>query len=368
MWQKRLLNSPKNTPNPTKQRRADTGNFVQELFEFGAQLIKPGTRQTVNLPLSLLSDHTPMTIPVHVVHGRERGSRLFLSAAIHGDELNGVEIIRRLLKSPRLSKLRGTIVAVPIVNVFGFIANSRYLPDRRDLNRSFPGNANGSLTAQLAHLFVKEVVSRCTHGIDLHTGAIHRTNLPHIRADLSNPDMARLAQAFSAPLILHSNLRDGSLRLAATDMNIPTMLYEAGEALRFDEVSIRIGVRGIIRVMQALDMLGRSESKSNQNSVTAQSSQWVRAPTGGIFRTALRTGARIRAGDKLGIIADPFGETEITVESKISGTLIGRNNLPVVNQGDALFHIAKVDDADAVANVVAEAREELELDPMTIPE
>jgi predicted deacylase len=341
---------------------------VQEPFEFGAQTIKPGTRETVNLPLSLLSDHTPMTIPVHVVHGREKGPRLFLSAAIHGDELNGIEIIRRLLRSPRLSKLRGTLIAVPIVNVFGFIANSRYLPDRRDLNRSFPGSPNGSLTAQLAHLFMQEVVSCCTHGIDLHTGAIHRENLQQIRADLSDPEIVRLARAFSAPLILHSNLRDGSLRLAATDMHIPTILYEAGEALRFDEVSIRIGVRGIIRVMQALDMLGRSDSKSTQNSAMAKSSQWVRAPTGGIFRTVLRTGARIRKDDKLGIIADPFGKSETLVEAKVSGILIGKNILPVVNQGDALFHIAKVDDADAAANVVAEVHEELELDPMTIPE
>ena len=355
-------------PSRIKPKRADVGNCLQGPFEIGGRSIKPGTRQTISLPMSLLSDHTPMKIPIHVVHGRREGPRLFVSAAIHGDELNGVEIIRRLLKSSKLSKLCGTLIAVPIVNVFGFMANSRYLPDRRDLNRSFPGNSKGSLTAQLAHLFMKEVVSRCTHGIDLHTGAIHRKNLPHIRADISDPAMESLAQAFSAPLILHSNLRDGSLRLAATEMKIPTMLYEAGEALRFDEVSIRIGVRGIIRVMQALEMLGRSESRPSSNCVTAQSSIWVRAPTGGILRTHLRTGARIHAGDKLGAIADPFGESETMVEAKDNGTLIGRSILPVVNQGDALFHIAKVNDSHTVEKVVAEFREELELDPLTIPD
>lgn len=327
-------------------------------FEIGGQSVPPGTRQTINLPMSLLSTHTPMTIPVHVVHGKKEGPRLFVSAAIHGDELNGVEIIRRVLTSARLSRLRGTLIAVPIVNVFGFISQSRYLPDRRDLNRSFPGNSKGSLTAQLAHLFFKEVVSRCTHGIDLHTGAIHRTNLPQIRANLDSPGMESLAKAFAAPLILHSNLRDGSLRLAATDMNIPTMLYEAGEALRFNELSIRVGVRGIIRVMQALEML--TPPPSPHKSIVSRSSYWVRAPTGGIFRTRLRTGVLIKTNERLGTIADPFGESETPVSAGEAGILIGRSNLPVVNQGDAIFHIAQVHDANSAEKVVEGFHEQLD--------
>lgn len=329
-------------------------------FDIGGQAVLPGTRQTINLPMSLLSTHTPMTIPVHVIHGKKDGPRLFVSAAIHGDELNGVEIIRRLLQSPRLARLRGTLIAVPIVNVFGFISQSRYLPDRRDLNRSFPGNSKGSLTSQLAHLFLKEVVSRCTHGIDLHTGAIHRTNLPQIRANLDDPDMLRLAQAFAAPLILHSNLRDGSLRLAATEMKIPTMLYEAGEALRFDELSIRVGVRGVLRVMQALKML--SPLPSPHTSIVSRASYWVRAPTGGVFRTRLRNGALIKSNERMGTIADPFGETETNVLGGESGILIGRSNLPVVNQGDAIFHIAHVHDTNSAEKVVEGLHEELEQD------
>ncbi len=329
-------------------------------FDIGGKSVLPGTRQTINLPMSLLSNHTPMTIPVHVVHGKKDGPRIFISAAIHGDELNGVEIIRRVLQLGRLSRLRGTLIAVPIVNVFGFIAQSRYLPDRRDLNRSFPGNSKGSLTSQLAHLFFKEVVSRCTHGIDLHTGAIHRTNLPQIRANLDGPDMMRLTQAFAAPLILHSNFRDGSLRLAATDMKIPTMLYEAGEALRFDELSIRVGVRGILRVMQALEML--SPLPSPHTSIVSRASYWVRAPTGGIFRTRLRNGALISANECLGTIADPFGKTETNVLAGESGILIGRSNLPVVNQGDAIFHIAHVHDANTAEKTVEEFHEELDQD------
>ncbi len=349
-------------PNPIKLKRGDADKVRREAFEIGGQSVLPGTRQTINLPMSLLSNHAPMTIPIHIVHGKKEGPRLFVSAAIHGDELNGVEIIRRLLNLARLPQLRGTLIAVPIVNIFGFVANSRYLPDRRDLNRSFPGSSKGSLTSQLAQVFFKEVVTRCTHGIDLHTGALHRTNIPQIRANLDDPEMERLAQAFSAPLILHSNFRDGSLRLAATDRNIPTMLYEAGEALRFDELSIKMGVRGIVRVMQTLKMLSPSRTVREKTSVVSRSSYWVRAPTGGILRSRVRIGSQIDAKDPLGTVGDPFGETEIVVEARDSGILIGRSNLPVVNQGDGIFHIARVHNPNIAEKVVEEFHEELEFD------
>ena len=262
---KRSSNLWRRMRNPIKQRLVAMAKKPRQAFEIGGTTIQPGTRQTVNLHMSLLSDHTPMDMPIHVIHGKRDGPRLFISAAIHGDELNGVEIIRRILKTPRVNKLRGTLIAVPIVNVFGFLAHTRYLPDRRDLNRSFPGNEKGSLTSQLAYLFMKEVVLRCTYGIDLHTGAIHRSNLPQIRADLTDPMMEQLAKHFSAPLVLHSDLRDGSLRRAATDKQIPTMLFEAGEALRFDELAIRLGVRGIIRVMQTLGMFGKPPRPSKKH-------------------------------------------------------------------------------------------------------
>ncbi len=330
-----------------------------QAFEIGHTAVQPGTRRTVNLPMSLLSNHTPMVIPIHVIHGKKDGPRLFISATIHGDELNGVEIIRRILKTPRVNKLRGTLVAVPIVNVFGFLAHSRYLPDRRDLNRSFPGTEKGSLTSQLAHLFMKEVVLRCTHGIDLHTGAIHRSNLPQIRADLTDPIMEQLAKSFSAPLVLHSNLRDGSLRRAATDKQIPTMLYEGGEALRFDELAIRLGVKGIIRVMQTLGMLGKLPPSKKTQSVISRSSYWLRAPTGGIFRSSAPLGTKVKKGEKIGTVSDPMGETEMLVEAEDPGILIGVTSLPVVNQGDALSHIARVHDATTAEKIVAEFHEEI---------
>ncbi|MCW8901464.1 MAG: succinylglutamate desuccinylase/aspartoacylase family protein, partial [Gammaproteobacteria bacterium] len=206
--------------------------------------IKPGTRMTIDLPAARLYTHAPMSIPVHVVSGKTTGPRLFLSAAIHGDEINGIEIIRRLLKLPALKRLQGTLIAVPMVNVHGIINHSRYLPDRRDLNRSFPGSEKGPLALRLANLFMKEIVEQSTHGIDLHTGAIHRSNLPQIRANLDNDETEKLARAFDVPVIISSNLRDGSLREAAAEFGIPMLLYEAGEALRFDEVAIRAGVKG----------------------------------------------------------------------------------------------------------------------------
>ncbi|MDH5425697.1 MAG: succinylglutamate desuccinylase/aspartoacylase family protein [Gammaproteobacteria bacterium] len=331
-----------------------------------------GTRTTVELPVGRLYTHTQMTIPVHVVRGKSTGPRLFISAAIHGDEINGVEIIRRLLKLPVLKRLRGTIIAVPIVNIHGLINHSRYLPDRRDLNRSFPGSETGSLAARLANLFMQEIVSQSTHGIDLHTGAIHRTNLPQIRANLDDEETLKLARAFNVPVMISSNLRDGSLRESAAEYGIPMLLYEAGEALRFDEVSIRAGVEGIINVMRTLDMLpaSRSKTKKNIEPMMARSSMWVRAADSGILRAMVPLGSRVSKDTLLGVIADPFGTTEEKIISTCNGIVIGRTNLPLVNEGDALFHIARFEHINEVATKVDEFNEEYspELMPSPHPE
>jgi predicted deacylase len=313
--------------------------------------------------MSLLSNHTPMSVPVHVIHGRREGPRLFVCAAVHGDEINGVEIIRRLLKLSRLSRLRGTLLAVPVVNAFGFIGLTRYLPDRRDLNRSFPGSSHGSLAAQLANLFMREVVARATHGIDLHTAAVHRINFPQVRADLSNHEVEQLAHAFGAPLVLDAAFREGSLRRAAMEEGVPTIVYEAGEALRFDEFAVRVGVNGVVRVMRALGMLTPDRGRAlKAKPVLARSSYWVRAPAGGILRAPLAAGTQVEAGGRLGIVADPFGETEFPVEANDGGILIGRSNLPIVNQGDALFHIARFVDPNRAAERVELFRDELDLE------
>ena len=319
-----------------------------------------GSNTTVELPVGRLYTHAPMTMPVHIVRGKKSGPRLFISAAIHGDEINGVEIIRRLLKLPALKRLSGTIIAVPIVNVHGLINHSRYLPDRRDLNRSFPGSEKGSIAARLAHLLMSEIVSQSTHGIDLHTGAIHRSNLPQIRANLDDEETDKLARAFNVPVIISANLRDGSLREAAATHGIPMLLYEAGEALRFDEVSIRAGVKGIVNVMRTLGMLPavRSKSAKRIEPVVARSSSWVRAPDSGILRAMVPLGSRVKKDTLLGMVADPFGETEIAVTSAYNGIVIGRTNLPLVNEGDALFHIARFERVIEAAHKVDDFNEE----------
>jgi predicted deacylase len=294
-----------------------------------------------------------MALPVQVVRGKRDGPNLFVSAAVHGDEINGVEIIRRLLRLPSLKRLRGTLLAIPIVNVYGFVSRSRYLPDRRDLNRSFPGSERGSMAARLAELFLKEIVDKCHYGIDLHTAAVHRQNLPQIRANLDDPETARIAHAFHVPVLLNSNIRDGSLRQVAADRGIPILLYEAGEALRFDEHSIRAGVKGIVAVMRELDMLPVTSRPRKQNeSLVARASTWVRAGGSGILRIVAALGARVRKDEVIGVIADPFGQQELEVCANASGIIIGRTNLPLVNEGEALFHIARFESTRMAENAV----------------
>jgi len=327
--------------------------MARDPFRIGDQVIPPGGRATVDLPVMDLSTHTPMTMPIHVIHGRRDGPVLFVSAAIHGDEINGAEIIRRLLRLSAVKRLKGSLLAAPIVNVFGFMSGSRYLPDRRDLNRSFPGSAQGSLAGRLAHLFLEEVVSRATHGIDLHTGAIGRTNYPQIRADLEHPETLDLARAFGVPLIINAGLREGSIRMSAGEQGVPVLVYEAGEALRFDEPSIRAGVKGIVRVMRRLGMLApeRREPKA-VDPLVIRSSHWERAPASGIFRASTELGARVTADEVLGVVSDPFGEQELPVTSRQDGVVVGRSTLPVVHEGDALFHIGRFEGTKVEADVL----------------
>jgi len=319
----------------------------------GGESIAPGTRATIELPIPQLYTHTPLTMRVQVVRGRRDGPRLFVCAAVHGDELNGVEIIRRLLRRPALAKLRGTLIAIPIVNVYGVLHHSRYLPDRRDLNRSFPGSGRGSLTAKLADRFMTDIVANCTHGIDLHTAAIHRDNLPQIRGNLDDPETLALARSFGVPVLINAAVRDGSLREAAAALGIPTLLYEAGEALRFAELAIRPGVQGIVNVMRALGMLPSSRRhRAGAEPFVARSSAWVRAPESGMFRAAKPLGARVARGEQIGTISDPYGDAEIAVSADHSGLVIGRTQLPIVHQGDALFHVARFEHVVEVAQHV----------------
>ena len=336
-------------------------------FEFEGETFAPGTRGTVDVPFGVLSNHTPLNMAVQVVHGRRAGPSVFVSAAIHGDEVIGVEIVRRLLAGLDPARLRGTLLAVPIVNAFGFLEHSRYLPDRRDLNRSFPGHPYGSLASRLADLFMEKVVARCRIGIDLHSAAIHRTNLPQLRISPVHEETRRLAEAFGAPVILSSNLRDGSLRAAARDVGVDVLLYEAGEGLRFDETAVRAGTTGILRVLRALDMLPARgagvPTAKGPPAVHATSSRWTRAPEAGLVRIYRDIGEIVADGEVLGVVADPFGEREHPVHARNGGIVIGRATMPVVNAGDALFHIARIEDETAAAEAVEGMEERLDEDP-----
>ncbi len=317
--------------------------MTDNTIEIAKEIIPPGRSLRLDLPVSRLPTQTLLSLPITIVNGVTPGPRLWLSAALHGDELNGVEIIRQVLAKIKPKQLRGTLLAVPIVNVFGFIEQSRYLPDRRDLNRCFPGSENGSLASRLANLFMREIVSHSTHGIDLHTAAINRVNLPQIRGNLKDPETYRCAKAFGTKIIMHANTRDGSLRQAATKKGIPVLLYEAGEALRFNSQAIAIGVQGILRVMNCLDMYDLPETVSEFESIEVTQSKWIRASRGGIFHLGVNLGEKVTKKQELGFITDAIGEYRVAVRASVQGIVLSYSLNPLVNQGDAIVHLAVVE-------------------------
>ena len=322
--------------------------MTQNKVTIGGVSIPPNSHKQVHIRLPRLYDYTEMTIPVKVVRGKKEGHRLFVSAAIHGDEINGVETIKRLLHHPDIESTQdmcGTLIVVPIVNVFGYNNKSRYLPDRRDLNRCFPGHPQGPLASQLAYTFMEEIVKKSTHGIDLHTGAINRTNIPQIRACLEQDETNKLAQVFNAPVIIDAQLRDGSLREAARELDMPILLFEGGEALRFDDYAIDTALRGILNVMHEIGMIKTKHERDKNTSIfTARTSHWVRAPQSGSLQSFVKVGDTVKKKQILGVISDPFGYHATRVDSPLNGIVIGATTLPLINTGDASFHIATFED------------------------
>ena len=314
-----------------------------EALRIGGVTVLPGETKRTEIHIADLPTQGSMALPVVVIHGEHPGPRIWISAAIHGDEVNGVEIVRKVIRVVDAKHLHGALLAVPIVNVFGFINESRYLPDRRDLNRCFPGTRRGSMASRLARIFMDEVVGNCELGIDLHTACIRNENLPQIRADLGDPGTRRLAKAFGAPVYLHSRVRDGSLREAAVKRGIKVLLYEAGEPLKFDEHCINIGYRGVLRVMAALDMIhGRGISSAELKSQELRQSRWVRAPSSGILRLSVETGDFVAKGEIIGAISDAFGEDNHVLKAPSDGIVIGLSTNPLVSQGGALVHLGLV--------------------------
>lgn len=319
--------------------------MAAEAFELLGASVAPGTRRDFEVPISRIFGHAAVNMPVIVWHGTKPGPALLVTAAVHGDELNGVEIIRRLLAMRGWRQLAGTLIAVPVVNTLGVIERSRYLPDRRDLNRMFPGSPHGALAARLAYLITTEILPHAQYAVDLHTGAVHRANLPQIRANLHNSDARTLAEAFGAPVILDAPGRDGSMRGVGDDLGVPIITYEGGEALRFDELAIRAGVRGVLNVLCALEMLPARRGGTPAQSALARGSRWVRASVDGFFRPAVKLGQQVAAGTLLGHIAGPLETRGTPVTAPTAGLVIGLNHLPLVLEGEALLHIAHFHDA-----------------------
>lgn len=319
----------------------------------GGHAIYPGQTLQIEMPVVRLYTDTDISMPVHVIRSKRPGPTIFVSAAVHGDELNGIEIIRRLINQKTLRLISGTIIFVPMVNVYGVLNQSRYMPDRRDLNRCFPGSSKGSLAGIVANKFLSEIVKQCQYGIDLHTGAIHRSNLPQIRADLKDQETRKLAEVFGVPVLLNSTLRDGSLREAAVESGTKILLYEAGQALRFDELSIRAGVRGIQNVLAHLGMIRRKvRTESKRTVVTpfiANTSAWTRANASGIVNNLKNLGDNVKKGEPLAKIGNPFGKIFEVVCAVRSGIIIGKQNIPLVQEGDAMFHIAYFSEEEEVA-------------------
>ncbi|TGG94004.1 succinylglutamate desuccinylase/aspartoacylase family protein [Natronospirillum operosum] len=302
--------------------------------------IEPGERRLIELPIAKLYTDIDVNLPIHVIRGRRDGPTVFVSAAIHGDELNGIEIIRRLLKGDYRG-FRGTLIAVPMVNVYGVLAQTRYMPDRRDLNRAFPGSRKGSLAGRLADLFTREIVAQSDYGIDLHTGAIHRSNLPQIRGNMDDEVTRELGQVFGAPVLLNSDLRDGSLRQVADEMGVKMLLYEAGEALRFDEICIRAGLRGVENVLRHLGMFGsRRKPRKMPQPVLARDSGWVRATGSGLVIHHRQLGDSVEAGERLAEITSPSTAETVDVMAPRAGIIIGKQQIPLVQDGEAMYHIA----------------------------
>ena len=309
-------------------------------FEIAGQEVSPGERTSLEIPVARLPSGTWMSLPLTVLRGAEPGLVVWLSAAVHGDELNGTEIIRRVLERLSATTLAGTVIAAPVVNVFGFVNQSRYLPDRRDLNRSFPGSPRGSLAARLANLFMTEVVARADIGIDLHTGSGHRDNLPQVRADLTDTQTRALAEAFGASAIVHSRMRNGSLREAAVSSGVPVLVYEGGEALRLGEQPIAAGVEGVFRTLAALGAIDPMDPPATPT-IEARETRWLRARRGGMARIEADLGERVRSGQVLAVVADPDGSAASTVRAPADGIVIGLTRNPLVNQGDAIAHLAR---------------------------
>lgn len=328
----------------------DPGPRPFELFD---TRVEPGETRRLSWVASESFTGIALPTPVLVAHGVEPGPVLCLTAAIHGDELNGIEMVRRVLYGLDPKKLSGTVVGVPIVNLFGFRRSSRYLPDRRDLNRYFPGDPGGSSASRIAYAFFEDVVRHCDTLVDLHTGSFHRTNLPQLRADLEEPAVVELTRGFGATSVLHSKGAQGTLRRAATEAGIPAVTLEAGEPMRFQPEEVQHGVKGIRTLLNKLGMVSRISLWGEPQPVYYESA-WVRAETGGILFSKVKLGQKVDEGELLGTVTDPITNNRARLRAPVAGRILGMALNQVVIPGFAAYRIGIQKSSEQISQEVEE--------------
>ena len=305
------------------------------------ETIAPGETKLIQLNIARLPTGTLIDIPVHVFNGKKPGPTVLVQAGLHGDEINGVETLRRMLHENRFAIKKGAVIVVPILNIFGFIHFSRDVPDGKDVNRSFPGRKTGSLASRIAHTYTEQILPQVDVGIDLHTGGSQRHNHPQARYTVGDARSEELAKAFNAPFYFPSKLITGSFRKTTHKMGIPTMVYESGESMRFDEKAIAIGMRGVENVFKFLGMVSKGVKTKKDPSVHLESTRWIRAPRAGMFIPQVSNGEAVSRGQILGLATDTFTKKSKKVKSPFDGHVICINHQAVVNQGDALFHVGR---------------------------
>lgn len=302
----------------------------------------PGQTNRITVNVARLPSHSSIDISITVARAKTDGPVLLLMGGLHGDEINGIETVRRIIDQELNVPEVGTIICIPIINIYGFIHFSRAVPDGKDVNRSFPGNKNGSLASRVAYYLIRDIIPMIDYGIDFHTGGADRTNYPQIRCQMKDPVNAELAAAFHAPFTINSPYRPKSLRQSAARLGKKILVYEGGEAGRFDEFAIQEGINGALRVINHLGMSSRTLTPAPYDSRFITNSSWVRARASGMFQSLVHYGEAVTKNQLLGHITDPFGEFSVPLKSPTTGYVIGLQNDPILHQGDALMHIGRV--------------------------
>ena len=301
-----------------------------------------GERREINFNVAKLHTRTQVNVPVIIERSKKPGPIVLFTAGIHGDEVNGVEIVRQLIAKGINKPKKGTIICIPVINIFGFLHMVRELPDGRDLNRMFPGSKTGSLASQVAFKLMSKIVPQVDLIIDYHTGGADRFNAPQIRIVKDEPVLDELANTFGAPFVLYSKNINKSFRNACYKIGVPILLFEGGKSFSFDKTVTNTGVNGAKRILHYLEMLNSKfkVSKPKKQPVYVSNSKWIRAKYSGMFKTTVSINTFIKKGDIIGNITDPFGKFNHFVKAEYSGYVFSVNEAPIVYKGDAIMHVS----------------------------